>query len=239
MSSSEVIIFCGFITLMGSFYYWFLGSEDREVRRRAQDDRSRVIPVAGCGSLFVPQLDKLVGSRSVLYIPSGDGLYPTRRKRARNRTYQDGLAQWLARGAVIHLIVTIPNDEVATVWHPLKALYPDRLHVHLLDRSRAAGPSAAQTRAKIEQLDTFHAAILLNPPGTASAPGALWIEANHPVGAKHAYHIEFVAPKDAALDTRLVAYHSLYEELLEGPHTSELGEPSAAPAVISRERIAA
>ena len=92
--------------------------------------------------------------------------------------------------------------ETASQWQPLKNEYSDLFHVYFLHRDRAA----EATRAQIESLDTFHPVIVINQKGTDAFPGAMWIEQNHPIGSKFAYHVKFVDPTDAAKDDRLEKY---------------------------------
>ena len=66
----------------------------------------------------------------------------------------------------------------------------------------------------------------------------MWIEAHHPVGSKFAYHVEFVAPVDAASDYRVGLYEQMYETLLRGPHVEYL-ETTLQQTQMSMHREAA
>ena len=172
--------------------------------------------------MLVPLLDPYVGAGSVLFVPSGDGNYLTRNRKHVNERYKNALIRWLERGAVIHIIITWLDGRDDTPWRELKTRFPEKLHVNFLDRTRVSGPQAGQTRDAIKRLDTYHAVVLLNARDTDGYPGAMWLEANHPLTSKFAFGIEFVAPADAAHDERLERYATFYRDILIGSHASEL-----------------
>ncbi len=224
MDKLNLIFFVATTVILGGAILAVQMAKHFAVLSQIDDDTSRFIPYAASSSVFVPHFDRYVDENSVIYLPSGDGLYMMRFKRRRNLRYRSALDAWLRRGATIHIMITCGSEKIAReLWRPLKNLFPNNLHVHFLDRTKVqAGDDAADLKLAIERLDTFHAVILLNSRPSPWVPGAMWIETNHPVSSKFAEGISFVKPEDASKDERLAEYEDLYKRLLSGPQATEL-----------------
>jgi hypothetical protein len=223
MSGPDAIQGLFILVLMGISYWWFWSSKERFLKRACVIDRSFKYDVTHTGSMFVPSFDRYMSPGAEVFIPTGDGLYPTRVKQSRGIEYKHGLLNWLKdKHATIHIFITIGADSACQEWQSIKDAYPDQFHLYLLRPERAEGPDKDATKSIIEKLHTFHPALLVNPKDSDQYPGAMWIENNHPVGSKYAYHVEWVFPPDAAHDPRFEQYKHMYEALLKGPHVEEV-----------------
>jgi len=201
MTTTEVIQFVLILMFLGASYWWLWTLSDRELRKVLVKNDSAEYPVTQSGSMFVPSFDPYVLKGSEIYIPVTDGLYHTRVKANRRIQYMNGLKTWVERGADVHLVVTRADERCCGEWQQLVDEHPDGFHVHILDRSKAAQAASDSIELQIAALDTFHPALLVNlATNTATrsaAPGAMWIELNHPVGSKYAYDVSFVNPERA------------------------------------------
>jgi hypothetical protein len=231
MTGADAIQALVILTLMVVSYRWFWTSKDRFLRKACVIDRSFVYDVTHTGSMFVPSFDHFISEGAEIYIPTGDGLYAKRVKNARRIAYRDGLIRWLKeKRAIVHIVVTV-GEEALQEWQGIKDAYPNQLHVYFLRPELALGPEQAATKARIERLHTFHPVMLVNPVGSKHSPGAMWIEHNHPLGSKFAYHTEWIIPKDAANDPRFEQYRAMYVSLLDGPHVQEIRATEMSNAV--------
>ncbi|HUC63446.1 MAG TPA: hypothetical protein VMF53_15980 [Alphaproteobacteria bacterium] len=233
MTATEAVQLLFILVGVGIAYRWLWTWNSRMIRRVSFDTHATTFPVTHTGSMFVPQFDKYAANGSQVFIPAGDGLYCTRIKRSRRARYKNGLKKWLDKKEMtIHLVITLPSDAARKEWQSLKDEYPDRFCVYLLHREKVTEPSADMIKSQIASLDTYHPSLLVNPPGTDCFPGAMWIEAFHPVGSKFAYHVEFVPPAVAVNDERFDKYRQLYKAILQGPYVEQMQKTA-------RSRIAA
>jgi len=230
MTGADAIQGLIILLLMGISYWWFWSSKERLLRNACVIDRSFKYDVTHTGSMFVPSFDRFITTGAEVFIPTGDGLYTRRVKQKRGIAYKQGLLHWLGdKKATIHIVITVELDSACEEWQSIKDAYPDQMHLYLLRPERAEGPDRDRTISLIKALNTFHPALLVNPKGSAESPGAMWIENNHPIGSKYAYHVEWVIPNEAAKDPRFEQYREMYRSLLMGPHVEEIQASSSMP----------
>jgi len=203
--------------------WWIWTNNDREQQRALIGLNSATYPVAYTGSMLTASFDPYVEAGSEVFIPTGDGLYATRVKSKRGTRYRDYLACWLEeKQTTINIIITRSDPSCRAEWLALKKKHPERLNVYMLDRNKVSGDRAARLKSRIDALDTFHPVLLITPPGSKAHPGAMWIEANHPIGSKFAYGVEFLKPSDVKKDPRFQQYKEMYDDLLVGTHVTIL-----------------
>ena len=141
-----------------------------------RDPRSASFASAAASTLLAMKVDPLVGAETVIYLPVGDGLYMSRTSSTKARSWRRTLTDWLHRGAIVNVIVTIPNEAARDAWQRMEKDFPDRFHYYELDRNRAPPELASE----IAKLDTYHPILVVNGEGDG-APGAMWIEQYHPI----------------------------------------------------------
>jgi hypothetical protein len=170
---------------------------------------------AAASTLLALKLDPLIGPKSVLFLPVGDGMYPARTGMVKGRAWRRTLESWLSRGAIINLIVTVPNASARETWRALERFRNFRYYE--LERHLATADLAGQ----IARLDTYHPILLASTDG--SGPQAMWIEQYHPLDSPYAYAVQYVAPADIKGDERFGAFLALYRRLLSGGNHVRVG----------------
>lgn len=208
---------------------------------------SRRFQEAAAASLVVAKFDHLVmaaaadakeGVRNLpeIFIPTGDGLYLIRTDGRKADLWRDALQRWLKWGARITMIVTIPSGEARALWEPLTSkAYAGTLKIVFLHRDKAP---TSEYGSEIGKLDTFHPCLLVTGMQENGWPtGAMWIENYHAVGSPIAQKIEFIAPKEAAVDGRFGKYLTSIRALLSlgGPCVEAL-ESLSQPKASSGEK---
>jgi hypothetical protein len=201
------------VTLIGT---WRLVHRQRQDELQAgRNPGSASFASAAASTLLALKLNPLVGPKSMLFLPVGDGMYPARTGVLKGRAWRRTLEDWLRRGAIINLIVTVPNASARETWRALERFQNFRYFE--LDRHLATPELAGQ----IARLDTYHPILLASTDG--SGPQAMWIEQYHPLDSPYAYAVQYVAPADIKADERFGAFLALYRRLLSGGNHMRVG----------------
>jgi hypothetical protein len=105
------------------------------------------------------------------------------------------LEQWLDRGCKISYTLVCPDPNSTALLRRLSAKYPLLFSLCLVSATSDKAPSV---EAMVEKYKTFHPVLLQTKDGQR----VMWIEHYHPLDSALAFNIEFIAPPEAAKDSR-------------------------------------
>jgi hypothetical protein len=150
---------------------------------------------AGASTSLCKKIAHLIGPGVEILMPAGAGHYPLTLTGAQRQRWIQHIEEWLARGARLTIIISMPDTRGIEFWQPIIDRLSPQLRVCLLDRKLASADDAIE----IPRIDTFHPTLVVK----GSEPLAMWIESSHIQDSSVAYNVQFVAKEDIVKDQRI------------------------------------
>jgi hypothetical protein len=166
----------------------------RERHVRETSPKSTHFSKAGASTNLCKKIEHLIGPGVEILMPAGAGHYPLTLTIAQRQRWMQHIEEWLARGARLTIIISLPDARGIEFWQPLIDRLSPQLRVCLLDRKSASAADAME----IPRIDTFHPILVVK----GDEPLAMWIESRHDQDSSVAYNVQFVAKEDIVKDQR-------------------------------------